>query len=400
MNFIKTIEDKFPIIKNDEIRDILFLIGLSLIVFVETMTTTMFDQDNYFPLYASLKLIAVLLISIKLFLFDFWTLKDVLISLLFFSIGILVRLKTSYSEPFFWALLVLGARNIEFKKILKVYICEVSLIVIIVFISSMLGVIENLQYVSPRGIRNSFGINYPCDFAAYIFFILLSIFYLMKDKIAWWGYLFGLLIAYVLYKFTYARLDCSCIIILSLAFMFIKFLSPKLEGKLKVVRIILCLTIVIMFVLSILLSYYYNPTIAWMQKLNNIFSTRLALGKEAFSRLKVNFFGQFFLMVGNGGSTEPRANYFFLDNSFIYILFRYGIVFELLIVSSFVVSSYKRRYDLFFIVAIAIIAINATTEEHLAFFQYNMFNMALFACFADDREKEKEILQGENDIKV
>ena len=385
MTLQNKIERFFPIIRNDKARDILFLFGMGFIVFVETMTTTMFKQEDYFPIYAIIKTVAVLFVAIKLVFFDSWSLREILVAVFLFSLGILVKLNTDYSEPFFWALLVLGAKNVEFKKILKVYICEVSLIVLIAFISSALGVIENLQYVSSRGIRNSFGINYPCDFAAYIFFLLLSFCYLMKDKIPWWGYLFGLLIAYVL--------DCSCIAILSLAFMLIKLLSPHLNGKLKVIRIIICFTIVVMFVVSLMLSYYYSQNISWMQKLNNIFSNRLALGREAFSRLHVNLFGQFFLMVGNGGSTEYRANYFFLDNSFLYVLFRYGIIFTLVLVSSFVVSSYKRRYDLFFIVAVAIIAIHATTAHHLAHVQYNPFFMALFAFFPqeDDKNGEKKV---------
>ena len=363
MTLQNKIERFFPIIRNDKARDILFLFGMGFIVFVETMTTTMFKQEDYFPIYAIIKTVAVLFVAIKLVFFDSWSLREILVAVFLFSLGILVKLNTDYSEPFFWALLVLGARNIEFK------------------------------YVSSRGIRNSFGINYPCDFAAYIFFLLLSFCYLMKDKIPWWGYLFGLLIAYVLYKFTYARLDCSCIAILSLAFMLIKLLSPHLNGKLKVIRIIICFTIVVMFVVSLMLSYYYSQNISWMQKLNNIFSNRLALGREAFSRLHVNLFGQFFLMVGNGGSTEYRANYFFLDNSFLYVLFRYGIIFTLVLVSSFVVSSYKRRYDLFFIVAVAIIAIHATTAHHLAHVQYNPFFMALFAFFPqeDDKNGEKKV---------
>lgn len=388
MSFIKTIEGKFPLIKNDKVRDILFLIGMSLIVFVETMASTMFNHN--FSVYAILKVIAILFILAKMVLFDSWSIKDFFIAFIFFFISIAVSFATSYNDCFFWSLVVIGARNVNFRKILKLYIVEVSLIALSAFIFSKLGIIVNLQYVTDRGVRNSFGISYPCDFAAYIFFLMLSVFYLYKDRLKWWAYSIGLVTAYIVYKYTYARLDCMCMAVLSVLFMFVSIVSPYLKGKANVLRTVLCFAIIPLALLCIILSYCYNPEISWMRELDSIFSSRLALGREAFNRLKVTPFGQFFLMVGNGGSTEYRANYFFLDSSYLYVLFRYGVVFTILLLASFVISALKRRNDLYFLVVFLLIAINATTEEHLTLLQYNVFTMALFAFFPKESGETEE----------
>lgn len=388
MSFITTEETKFPIIKNDKIRDILFLVGMSLIVFVETMTTTMFEEK--LQLYMFLKIVAVVFIVIKAILFDSWTIKSSILFCFFFIVSFFVKYCSTYSDCFFWTLLLWGARDISFRKILKCHTFVVFSIVLCAFVASSFGLIESLKYFTNRGIRNSFGICYPTDFAAYIFFLMLSIFYLYEDRLKWWMYSFGLVIAYIVYKYTYARLDCICMTILSVLFMTVSIVSPYLKGKANIVRIVLCFAIIPLALLCIILSYCYNPEVSWMRELNSIFSSRLALGREAFNRLKVTPFGQFFLMVGSGGSTEYRADYFFLDSSYLYVLFRYGVVFTILLLSSFVSSALKRKSDLFFIVTILVIAINATTAHHLTHVQYNPFFMALFAFFPEKQNQVEE----------
>ena len=388
MSFIKTIEGKFPLIKNDKVRDILFLIGMSLIVFVETMTTTMFKEN--LSLYMSLKIVATVFIFTKIIFFDFWSLKNCAFFCISFLISLLVKFYSSYSDCFFWTLLIWGARDINFRKILKCHVFVVFSIVLCAFVASSFGLIENLQYFRNDDIRNSFGICYPTDFAAYIFFLMLSFFYLYKDRLKWWIYSLGLVIAYIVYKYTYARLDCICMTILSILFMVVSIVSPYLKEKANILRTVLCFAIIPLALLCIILSYCYNPEISWMRELDSVFSTRLALGRESFNKLRVTPFGQFFLMVGNGGSTEYRADYFFLDSSYLYVLFRYGVVFTILLLSSFVSSALKRKGDLFFIAAVLVIAINATTAHHLTHVQYNPFFMALFAFFPKESGETEE----------
>lgn len=392
MNFIKTIEDKFPIIKNDKIRDILFLVGMSLIVFVETMTTTMFKENLH--LYMLLKIVAVVFIAIKIIFFDSWTIKNSILFCFFFIFSFFVKYYSTYSDSFFWALLLWGARDISFRKILKCHVTVVSFIVLCAFVASSFGLIENLRYSRNGDIRNSFGICYPTDFAAYIFFLMLSIFYLYEDRLKWWTYGIGLVIAYIVYKYTYARLDCICMAILSVLFIVVSIISPYLNGKANIVRTVLCFAIIPLALLCIILSYCYNPEITWMRELDSIFSSRLSLGREAFNRLKVTPFGQFFLMIGGGGSTGYRQDYFFLDSSYLYVLFRYGVVFTIVLLLSFVSSALKRKSDLFFIVVVLVIAINATTAHHLTHVQYNPFFMALFAFFPEKQNQveEKKVL--------
>lgn len=397
MNIIQRLENRFPLLKNDRVRDSLFLYGMSLIVFVETMTTTMFEE--HLTLYSYMKVLALVLIVAKFVLFDSWKVRDVVLFGIFGVISLLVRSYSTYNDAIFWTLLIWGARDIDFRKILKVHGTLVLFIVLTAFISSLVGIIPNLQYGVDGYIRNSFGICYPTDFAAYVFFLMTTLFYLMKDRMKWWMYLSGIVVGFVVFRYCHTRLDCGSMVILSVLYMITKLVEPYLRNRAKGLRVLMCFVIVVLFLLCFFLTYSFDSSSEWMRKLDGLFSTRLALGREAFDRYPVNLFGQFVLMQGNGGSVEAKGEYFFLDSSYIYILFKYGVVYVVLLLGSYVDTCFRRRKDLFFLVAICVIAVNATTAHHLTHVQYNPFFMALFASFID-KTGSSSLINGEDKNKV
>ncbi len=380
MSLMERMENRFPLIRNNTLRDILFLLGMSILVFIETMKTTLFPENLAF--YAVIKTIALVLIVLKLALFDSWKVWSVLAFGLSFVIALLVRYASGYyTEPFFWLLLLWGARDIDFRRILKVHFSVVFLIFAAAFVSALIGWIPNLQFYSAYGIRNSFGIGYPTDFAAYVFFLMATLCYLLKDRMKWWMYIVNIVIGVVIFRYCHTRLDSGCLLGLGFFLMITALVEPHLRGKVKVLKWILCFSFVVLFGVVFVLSYKYDSSVEWMWKLNDFFSSRLALGHDAFGRYSLNLFGQYVEMHGYGGSPEGVANYYFLDSSFLYILFHFGIVFTVMVIGVFVLSSIKRRDDLFFLVVMLLIAVNATTAHHLTHVQYNPFFMALFASF-------------------
>lgn len=101
--------------------------------------------------------------------------------------------RNHYVYPLIWFVLIAGSDQVPFEKILKVYLLIVGAIVFLAFAASMLGVIPNLQYeTSTRGIRNSFGIIYPTDCSAHVFFWMLTFFYsemkeLARSSLSFWA---------------------------------------------------------------------------------------------------------------------------------------------------------------------------------------------------------------------
>ena len=98
--------------------------------------------------------------------------------------SVVTLLTTGYIHPFVWVLFLAGSRDVPIKKILEVYLVITGAGMILAYGASMLGVIENLQYVTyGRGIRNSFGIVYTTDFSAHIFYMMVIGFYLLGERL-------------------------------------------------------------------------------------------------------------------------------------------------------------------------------------------------------------------------
>ena len=79
-------------------------------------------------------------------------------------------------------ILIMGAKEIE-SKMLRVYMVTIGTALVVTMGASLAGVIENLTYEQPgRMARMAFGIGYPTDFGAHVFFLLLCYFYLRRRK--------------------------------------------------------------------------------------------------------------------------------------------------------------------------------------------------------------------------
>lgn len=81
------------------------------------------------------------------------------------------------------AFLIVGAKDVSIDKILKVYLLIDSIIMLIAFVCSQLGMIENLQYWKNEQMRFALGSVYPTDFAAHIFYIVLVAICLYNRKV-------------------------------------------------------------------------------------------------------------------------------------------------------------------------------------------------------------------------
>ena len=159
---------------NDNWKELLFFTGFIIYLARGVWATTMFP----FPRIIS-KLcfgLAILFIGLKILLYDRYPYRRLICIGIMALDSLLVIYSSHYLNIFFWVLLILGAKDISFKKILQIYLIITISIMTLAFIASMTGVIENLKYVTDdRGVRQAFGCVYTTDFASHIFYIALVI---------------------------------------------------------------------------------------------------------------------------------------------------------------------------------------------------------------------------------
>jgi len=321
----------------------------------------------------------------KLIWYKGYTKREMIWSIILILAFAIPAVLTDYSFIFWIGFLIVGAKGIDFDKILKLYLGISVSCMIVTFTASQYGWIENLQYFNPRGdeiyVRYCYGSAYPTDYAAHWFFIVLAAAvlwanYLKVKGIVW----LSLLTAFCVYFTSNAQTTMLCLIgfaALCVAERVLHKYMTQIEKLLRFVPVV-CAGV------FITLAYTFDPGKSWMSKLDTLLSFRLKLSKEGVDTFPIKLFGQNMIEVGLGSSTAGRDYYFFLDDSYIRILLKYGLVLFVVTLVLFMLlskrASEEKRYIL--VMALVAIAVHSFMENRLIDIAFNPMMFAMFATLA------------------
>ena len=362
-------------------ENLLVILVLSLIVGYDTLMTTMLNR--VIP-----NLPVVLLICFSLLLcFRFIYIKKftffyILTAILLLLTSLIVFMHTGGTNFLLYSLLILLLYNAEIDVILRTYVIVSGTIVLVIFLFSNLGVIPNLQFAQIRSsglvIRNSFGFIYPTDFASHCFYLFIAWGYLLREKFIVLRTLVGISLAFFIIKFCDARLNALSILVATIIFI-VMYLTK--ERKFIIYRILPYFA-AIFSLLMFYLSYFFTWSSSLFVSLNNLFSMRLFLGKNAINTYGLHLFGATGVkFIGYGGTTESVYSYNYVDSSYIQMLFYYGVVPVVLLVFIYVLASIKiyKKGKFLFLDLLFFISIIFMFEVFWIRPGYNIFIFTLFA---------------------
>ena len=366
-------------------ENLLVSIVVSVVVFFNTISTTMLDR-TFFQVKVNFLFLVVLLLGLR-FLYKMQvSYKYLILSILLLLSGGLVYFQTNRLNFLVYSMLLVLLVNVDMKVVLRNYIVVAGILVVGVFLLSLVGMIPNLQYNRAGVIRNSFGFIYPTDFASHCFYLFLAVSYLLKDKFIWTRSLFGVLLSAFIIKYCDARLNALSILLATVIFIYFYYSNGK---KLKIFALLPYSAVVFASIVTYL-SYKFSWSNPFLVSVNKLITGRLALGRNAFDTFGVHLFGtrnvQF---IGSGGKTESVIGYNYVDSSYVQMLFTYGIVPVVLLLIIYVVASRKQYKDgQYLLVAIlSLIAFNCMIE---AFWFVPTYNIFMFLLFTTNTFSEKE----------
>ena len=366
-------------------ENLLVSIVVSVVVFFNTISTTMLDR-TFFQVKVNFLFLVVLLLGLR-FLYKMRVSYNILIlSILLLLSGGLVYFQTNRINFLVYSMLLVLLVNVDMKVVLRNYVIVAGTLVVGVFLLSLVGMVPNLQYNRAGVIRNSFGFIYPTDFASHCFYLFLAISYLLKDKFIWIRTLFGVLLSAFIIKYCDARLNALSILLATVIFIYFYYSNGK---KLKIFALLPYSAVIFASVVTYL-SYKFSWSNPFLVSVNKLITGRLALGRNAFDTFGVHLFGtrnvQF---IGSGGKTESVIGYNYVDSSYVQMLFTYGIVPVVLLLIIYVVASRKQYKDgQYLLVAIlSLIAFNCMIE---AFWFVPTYNIFMFLLFTTNTFSEKE----------
>ena len=366
-------------------ENLLVSIVVSVVVFFNTISTTMLDR-TFFQVKVNFLFLVVLLLGLRFLYKMRVSYKYLILSILLVLSGGLVYFQTNRLNFLVYSMLLVLLVNVDMKVVLRNYVVVAGILVVGVFLLSLVGMIPNLQYNRAGVIRNSFGFIYPTDFASHCFYLFLAISYLLKDKFIWTRSLFGVLLSAFIIKYCDARLNALSILLATVIFIYFYYSNGK---KIKIFALLPYSAVVFASVVTYF-SYKFSWSNPFLVSINKLITGRLALGRNAFDTFGVHLFGtrnvQF---IGSGGKTESVIGYNYVDSSYVQMLFTYGIVPVVLLLIIYVVASRKQYKDgQYLLVAIlSLIAFNCMIE---AFWFVPTYNIFMFLLFTTNTFSEKE----------
>lgn len=371
-------------------ENLLVSIVVSVVVFFNTISTTMLDR-TFFQVKVNFLFLIVLLLGLRFLYKMRISYKYLILSILLLLSGVLVYFQTNRLNFLVYSMLLVLLVNVDMKVVLRNYVVVAGILVVGVFLLSLVGMVPNLQYNRAGVIRNSFGFIYPTDFASHCFYLFLAFSYLLKDKFIWTRSLFGVLLSAFIIKYCDARLNALSILLATVIFIYFYYSNGK---KLKIFALLPYSAVVFASTVTYL-SYKFSWSNPFLVSINKLITGRLALGRNAFDTFGVHLFGtrnvQF---IGSGGKTESVIGYNYVDSSYVQMLFTYGIVPVVLLIIIYVVASRKQyKNGQYLLVAIlSLIAFNCMIEAFWFVPTYNIFMFLLFTTNTFSKKESNDIV--------
>jgi hypothetical protein len=295
----------------------------------------------------------------------------------------------NYTFLLYIALFVIGAVDVDYKKILKVSLFVNLYTFILAFLGSCAEVITNLAYVqNDGGCKQSFGIVYTTDFAARVLYLVL-VGWVVYGEILYplLNIVLTALITVFVYYYTNARCSSAvlCMMIAGMIYYYYAVNGKKhfrvTDIVMKAVNRLLSVSMIIFAAFSLIMTYIYDNEQEWIVLLDKVLSNRLRLGKEAMENYGFSWFGTAFDQNGAGGSQTYNLYYNFVDSSYVLIALRYGTAVLVVLCGVWTYLAWKalKKKDIKLIIVLFLVTVHSIIEHHFTEINYNIFIILVFA---------------------
>lgn len=299
--------------------------------------------------------------------------------LLFVVVAFLIVVITGYNSHQLALLylsfaLVVGAKGIEYEKILKVCFITGFTICFISVVGSWLGFIENKVYhlsvdnMEMMGASSSkrycYGYGWPTGCGIHISFVCLTYWLLKKGLLNWKKMFFFFFAFWFVFSINKTR-QASLIILLMILFsLCLKYCESHQIKPSNILLKSLIISIPLFAILSMYATIAYDDgDLAWVAA-NLVFSSRLELGQDAIEQYGIPWLGQYVLMVGGDANT---FDYNYVDSSYVQAFLLWGVVLTTALLFFFVImcnSAYKRG-DAAFLFAVLVAGLSSISSQYL-----------------------------------
>lgn len=308
------------------------------------------------------------------------------------SVGVMVWYLSGSVHMLVLLLLIVAAEGMSSRRVEQIFLIES---VVILTVAAWASVNGYIYYYSKNGLH-AMGILQRTDYAAYWFYIFLVYRVLRDKRMRLIEYIVAVGVLAYVDHLAAGRTSRLCGMIFLVACFLIDYWPQAWKGRL--LNRILYRAGYLIYPLCAIVSYVvvaiFGPQLAVEGFGDNSYwytmKARVLLSYDGFMAYPPRMLAQT-MNKTNIGYFDKIANdyYFTLDNSYVRYLINYGILFLLIIIAINICLIYRceRENNMFYLCALAVIAIHSISEPHMA----NIFhNILLVLVFANWNMAEKQ----------
>ncbi len=257
--------------------------------------------------------------------------------------------------------------NLSPRKLGKMLVKILIAVYFIILVLTELGWIFNYVEYRPLDgtVRHALGFVSPNACATYFLYILLIAVYCWKPK-EWKLYIIipCMVLSIVIFQITNSRM--------ATIYEFLLFAFIIVEGKFEFSKVrgffypTICLTFVFMAFLSIMVIVYFsNNQNEWYIVLNQLFSSRLGYIIKFYNEYGISLWGNCIELHGLREATAKNVEWAGIDNSYVFILIKYGVIVFVMFFMGFVYTALelKKRNDYLGALYLIVICLIGLTEN-------------------------------------
>lgn len=402
------------VVKKRSLPEILALIALVIFLVVSIIDVTFYVQFLPRVTYKILISISLILLVVKELYkrkYDYRTIIGLFVTVLIYLL--IAKMSSLTSNIAIGLFFIYGLRDIPFKSVAKTSLSVSVFMLMFIIISAELGVITNYIEFAGARMRSYLGFRYALYPSILMMNIVAIVFYLKQHKVQYWQWLLLSLSVYWIYGQTDSRLTFynSCILLLcNLLVKWFPDALSKLGNMFKIFRF----TFIVNAIISFWVSFnYLSSTNTFVNnffyELNQMLGGRLYLANKSLSLFGFGLFGKPVEWNGNGLTYEgirTYQTYLYVDNLYIQILQKYGLLILALMLSLLTLTLFKviksRQWVLAFI--LIIMSFHSMIDDLNLYLHYNIFWILLGSLiysdyqFSDERNEEIEVRQFEKNL--
>lgn len=350
---------------------LIFYISFIFIVFAKFIQQTVYiEKIDFLNITTRIIIVFACVFLIFKYIIDKHSTESIIYSTLILIVaGLISYITSGWYVIMVLAILLINMKNINIRKLIIIWIIEISILMLFIAISYKLGVIGETMVSWDRdtGIeRYTLGYNYTTFSSNYFFHLTIFYLYIKGNLIKYLELGVLALLNIYLYNFT----NTKAAVIYSVLAIILVILIKKFNFS-KGVSYINKFSMFVGGFAAGLLTYLYKYDSAIISEINVILSGRLYYGYKGIEEYGITLFGQRITWITEV-ILDSELQYNYIDSSYLNIMFNYGIIMLLFVMLGYYVLG-KRNIsnDIYYSILILIITLHSMFDPQLIEIMYN-----------------------------